>query len=104
MGSGDGRVVNGFDHNNDLMWVMWSRLRGPGLGPAQIHWKNMGSVDFSQFDVIFVYQWDLHMERFEEKLKRELKPGAHLRSQMRFEEWPEELADEGHGLFVYKQS
>ena len=83
MGAGDGRVIHamaaaGFQahgYENDLLLVFLARLRSPTpTGDAdgscsKIHWQDMWQVDCSKFDVVFVYQWDLHMTRIEDKLR-----------------------------------
>ena len=116
MGAGDGRVVHamaaaGFEahgYENDLLLVLLSKLwenkqDATNGGSSKIHWQDMWQVDCSEVDVVIVYQWDLHMMRLEDKLRDELKPGAVVISNsFVFDEWEEELADETHGIYVYR--
>lgn len=86
VGSGDGRVVmefarQGFDAvgieiNPFLAW--WSRIKLSRLTlkNAKILRKNFWHFDFSDFDVVFIFQLNRVNALITEKFKKELKPGA----------------------------
>ena len=53
--------------------------------------------------MVFVYQWDAHMETLEPKLRKEMKSGAVVVSNaFTFSDWEQEAADEELGLYVYR--
>ena len=88
LGSGDGRIVIAFaqagveavglEVNPILVW--WSRwkIRQAGLPNAKIITKSFWSVDMADFDVdvVVVFGMTHIMEKLQEKLWRELKPGS----------------------------
>lgn len=89
LGSGDGRllvaiveaggVAHGYEHNPLL--VMQSRKRFKELGieeRALVYMENFWSADISKYDGVVVYGIPYIMTRLEEKLKKELKPGARV--------------------------
>lgn len=89
LGSGDGRVVialalkgaeaHGYEINPVLVLVSRSNIRKAGLaGRAFIHWGTFWSKDLSLYALITVFQVGFVMARLEEKLKRELAPGARI--------------------------
>jgi len=89
LGSGDGRVVialalkgaeaHGYEINPVLVLVSRSNIRKAGLaGRAFIHWGTFWSKDLSRYALITVFQVGFVMARLEEKLKRELAPGARI--------------------------
>ncbi|EKD65056.1 MAG: hypothetical protein ACD_50C00204G0002 [uncultured bacterium] len=114
LGSGDGRVViamakqgviaHGYEINPFL--VLWSRLMilKNGLrGKAFIHWGSFWQVDLSSYDIVTLYGISYIMGKFEEKLKRELKPGAKVASNIfKFPSWRH--LKEKNGVYLYKQS
>jgi protein-L-isoaspartate O-methyltransferase len=91
LGSGDGRVVtefakiprvkeaHGFEINPFLVVVSKMRIKKLGLEKkAFIHWKNMWGQNYREFDVISVFQISYIMERLGKKLKREMKKGSRI--------------------------
>ncbi|MBI4138187.1 MAG: class I SAM-dependent methyltransferase [Candidatus Wildermuthbacteria bacterium] len=89
LGSGDGRIVialakagamaHGYEINPLLVWWSRRKIRKAGLqNTAWIYWRNFWSIDFSPFDVVIVFGVSTIMKQLEEKLKKELKPGARV--------------------------
>jgi cyclopropane fatty-acyl-phospholipid synthase-like methyltransferase len=91
LGSGDGRILiafakegfeaHGYELNPILVW--WSRLRiaFAGLsGKAFVHMGDFWKEDFTRFDVVTLYCMQRVMPEFEEKFRKELKPGARVLS------------------------
>lgn len=87
LGSGDGRIVmalaklgaeaHGFEINPDLVFKSQDNIESAGLEKqAFIHHQNYWETDLSSFDIITVYGISCIMAPLEEKLKKELKPGA----------------------------
>lgn len=87
LGSGDGRILvafakhgieaHGFENNPFL--VLWSRklIEKSGFkNKIYVHYKNFWHADLSSFDIVTVYGIPYIMKRLEQKLKKELKPGA----------------------------
>lgn len=114
LGSGDGRVViamakkgaitHGYEINPFL--VLWSRLRilKNGLrGKAFIHWRSFWQADLSSYDIITLYGIIYIMEKFEKKLKKELKPGARVASNLfEFPNW--KCLKAKNGVYLYEQT
>lgn len=89
LGSGDGSLLIaiaktgakavGYEINPMLVKRSKKNIQKAGLqNQASVHLKNFWSVDLSQFDVVFVYGISHMMKRLEEKLQKELKPGARV--------------------------
>ena len=89
LGSGDGRVViafakagaeaHGYEINPLLVIISRINVRKAGLkGKAYIHWKNFWNADLSKYDIITVFQIDFAMNKLEDKLRKEIKPGARV--------------------------
>ncbi len=89
LGSGDGRLLiaiakagaeaHGYEHNPLLVLKSKQNFKKEGVeGKAFVHMSNFWDVDTSQFDGIVVYGIPYIMTRLEEKLKRELRPGARV--------------------------
>ncbi|MDY6896079.1 MAG: SAM-dependent methyltransferase [Thermotogota bacterium] len=114
LGSGDGRVViafakkgrqaHGFEINPFLVLISRLNIRRAGLkGKAFIHWKNFWKADLSKFDIITVFQVDFAMNKLENKLKKELKPGAKVISnQWTFPNW--KYSKYENSIYVYESS
>ena len=114
LGSGDGRVVialaragaeaHGYEINPFL--VLWSRfrVRRAGLSDrATIHWKSFWKHDFSSFRVVTVFGTLRVMERLEQKLRAELKPGARVVSNLfQLPTWPH-LSKE-NSVYLYEKA
>lgn len=89
LGSGDGRLLvalakagaeaHGYEHNPLLVLKSKQNFKREGVeGKAFVHMSNFWDVDTSQFDGIVVYGIPYIMTRLEEKLKKELRPGARV--------------------------
>lgn len=87
LGSGEGRLLKlaakagaqaiGFEINPFL--VLFTKIRfyfSPYRKLIKVHWSNFWKADFSDADVVFVYLLPWRMEKLEQFLKRELKPGT----------------------------
>ncbi len=87
LGSGDGRIVialakkgveaHGYEVNPFLVYRARQNIKKAGLeGKAFIHWKSFWNVNFSDFDIVTIFQISYIMGKLEKKLFAELKPGA----------------------------
>jgi cyclopropane fatty-acyl-phospholipid synthase-like methyltransferase len=112
LGSGDGKVViefakkgaeaHGFEINPFLVWLSRMKIKKLGLeNKAFIHRKNFWKQDFSDFDIITLFQIYYVMHTLEDKMKNELKKGAKIVSNTwRFPKWKPEK-QEGK-IYLYK--
>ena len=93
IGSGDGRIVmefagrgveaHGFEINPWLVIYSRWKIRRAGLNDrAKIYWRNFWRADMSDYDVVVTFQIGYVMNGLERKLKRELKKGARVVSNM----------------------
>ena len=89
LGSGNGRLLialaqagaeaHGFEHNPLLVWRSRYNIKRAGLtGKAFVHIDNFWNVDVSSFDGVVIYGIPYIMHKLEEKLQRELRPGARV--------------------------
>ena len=70
---------------------------------ASIHWKNFWKQDLSSLQVVTLFGMPHMMKRLQEKLKRELKPGARVVShQFMFPDWP--VSQQESQLYLYRIS
>ena len=113
LGSGDGCLIlalaragaeaHGYEINYIL--VLWSKLRikKAGLsGKAYVHWNNLWKADLKDFNIVFIYGFDYMMKKLEEKLARELKPGARIVSNsFPLPTWP--LSKKENGVYLYEK-
>ncbi|MEK7619425.1 MAG: hypothetical protein AAB416_04315 [Patescibacteria group bacterium] len=111
IGSGDGRIViacaqagaiaHGYEINPLLVWWSRRRIRALGLGDrATIFATNFWRVDFSDYDIIFLYSIHTVMKPLELFLKPQLKKGARVVvSGATFPNW--KPSHEGGGVSVY---
>jgi SAM-dependent methyltransferase len=89
LGSGDGRLLFlaaakgakaiGLEINPYL--VLYSNivtLCSPYRKIVRTYWKNFWRADFSHADVVFIYLLPWKMEKLEQKLLREMKPGSKI--------------------------
>ena len=102
LGSGDGKVViefakkgaevHGFEINPFLVWLSRRKIKKLGLEKkAFIHRKNFWKQDFSDFDIVTLFQIYYVMHGLENKLKEELRKGAKIISNTwRFPHWKSE--------------
>lgn len=89
LGSGDGKLLFlaaacganavGLEINPYLVLLTAVKtLLSPYRRLIHTYWKNFWSADFSDADVVFIYLIPWRMDRLEQKLLRELKPGAKI--------------------------
>lgn len=111
LGSGDGILLFeaikqgaqtiGFEVNPFLTW--WSRFKARRLkvhDRMTVHRKNFLSADLRDADVVFMYLWPKTNARLREKLKRELKAGARVVSNVfPIPGWTVDIEEDG--IFVY---
>ncbi len=114
LGSGDGRLVaafaevgveaHGYEHNPLLVMYSKQAFKKQRLkGKAFVHMRNFWDADLSSFDGVVVYGIPYIMSRLEEKLRKELKPGARVVSNaFPFPNW-EPIAKE-KTIYLYRQS
>ncbi len=113
LGSGDGRLLvalakagaeaHGYEHNPLLVMKSKQNFKKEGVeGKAFVHMSNFWDVDTSQFDGVVVYGIPYIMTRLEEKLKKELKPGARVVSySFPFPNW--EPTSKEKAVYLYKK-
>ncbi len=114
LGSGDGRVVialtksgakaQGYEINPLLVLTSHRNIKNAKVSnQASIHWKNFWTQDLSSFQVITLFGMPHMMKKLQEKLTRELKPGARIIShQFMFPDWP--VAQQESQLYLYRIS
>lgn len=89
LGSGDGRImiamakagaiVHGYEINPLLVWWTQRRIKQEGLeGRAFVYLKSFWNEDLYSFDIVTLFGVRKIMKRLEEKLDKELKPGAKI--------------------------
>jgi len=113
IGSGDGRIVmafartgaeaHGYEINPLLVWWSRRRIKVAKLETrAFIHWIDLWRVDYSPYDTVTLFGVTHIMKRLEKKLRRELKPGAHVVSiAFRFPTW--EPSKTVEHVYVYER-
>jgi ribosomal protein L11 methylase PrmA len=113
IGSGDGKVVialakegaeaHGYEIDYERSQRSIENINREGLeGKAFIHHMNFWDAEFGDYDVLTIYAITSIMKRLEEKLQREMKPGAILVSNyFTFPNWAHETKD--GMIFVYRQ-
>ena len=102
LGSGNGKIVigfakmgieaHGFEINPFFVWLSRRKIKKLNLEEkAFIHWKNFWKQNFSQFDLISIFQVGYVMGKLEKKLKNELKKGSRVISNTwKFPNWKPE--------------
>ncbi|MEA3329942.1 MAG: methyltransferase domain-containing protein [Nanoarchaeota archaeon] len=111
LGSGDGRIViefaragaeaHGYEVNPWL--VMYSKYKAKKLGlkNAHFHLRNFWSVQMKKFDIVTSFQIGYIMPRLERKLKRELKSGTRIISNVwKFKDWVPKKIDGKIRLYI----
>jgi cyclopropane fatty-acyl-phospholipid synthase-like methyltransferase len=87
LGSGDGRmvlefakagaIVDGYEIKEELVHRSRERITNANLQKnAIIYNTSFWDVDLSMYDLVYIYGMQSIMNRLEEKLERELRPGA----------------------------
>ncbi len=114
LGSGDGRLViaaakagaraEGWEVN-PYLWL-WSRLmiRRAGLGDrATVHLGSYWDDSVAHADVVSLFLITQQMEKMQEKLRRELRPGSRVVSYVfSFPEWRHESRSDA-GVYLYRR-
>jgi len=112
LGSGDGRILiafarqgaqaHGYEINPLLVLSSRHKIKQAGLQDrALVHWKNFWRADFSRFDIIIVFGISYIMKGLEKKLKKELKPGAKVISNLfQFPNWQPTCRENGVYLYI----
>ncbi len=112
IGSGDGKIVIacsniakaswGFEINPLLVLISKLRIKSKSLQKqAFVKRTDFWKEDMSQFDVVIVFGVTYVMPRLEEKLKRELKPGARVVSNyFAFPTWQPQSQDGSLYLYI----
>ena len=88
LGSGDGRMVLlaaqkgyravGYEINPYLWLISLYRLRR--YPNAKVKFKSFWRADISSADLVFTFLLTKHMQKLEEKLSNEMKPGSYFAS------------------------
>lgn len=114
LGSGDGRFMvelakrgieaHGYEINPFLVLLSKWNIYRAGVGDkAKVFWKNLWDVDVSKYSLVFLFQLNPGMEKLEEKLQKELKPGARVVSNSwSFPHWPIDKKDYSARLYIKK--
>ena len=111
LGSGDGRMVvafaraggrvDGIEFNPDLVKKSRNRIGEMGLQDrARILEKSFWEVDLSPYDLVYIYGMQSMMDRLEQKLEKELHPGAKFISNIfRLPHWKIKKSKDGVNLY-----
>src|SRR3989338_5917317 len=117
LGAGDGRFLVaaakmgaeavGIEINPFQVW--WCKMRiflagaAKKVIPASVVRGDIFKQDLSSADVVTCYLFPAMNKRLEEKLRRELKPGARVVTHLfRFHGWKPVATDEDEKLYLYK--
>lgn len=113
LGSGDGRImiamakagaiVYGYEINPVLVWWTRRKIKKEGLeGKAFVHLKSFWNEDLSSYDVVTLFGVRKIMARLEDKLDKELKPGAKIISfGFSFPDW--RIIKKDEATFLYEK-
>ncbi len=107
LGSGDGKIVIaaanrgadaiGYEINPLLVWISRWRLKGKGKVETANFWKK----DLRDFDAIIIFGVSYVMKGLEEKLRKELKPGARVvTNYFTFPDWKPSQTKEGINVYI----
>lgn len=113
LGSGDGRIILAFAENGAIAYgyeidgalviKAETRIYDEGLDQrAFIHWADYWEEDLSEYDIVTIFGISYIMEELGEKLKKELKPGAKVISNVfTFPNWkPKQIINNIHLYIV----
>ena len=112
LGSGDGKLVialakaganvEGYEINPFLVWISRKNIKKAKLtDSAVIHQKDFWKIDFSPFSIVTLYGVPYIMDKLEEKLKKELKPGARVASNyFGFSSWEPLQKEKNVSLYI----
>lgn len=113
LGSGDGRImiamakagaiVHGYEINPVLVWWTRRKIEKEGLeGKAFVYLKSFWNEDLSSFDVVTLFGVRKIMRRLQDKLDKELKPGAKIISfGFSFPDW--QIVKKEQATFLYEK-
>lgn len=115
LGSGDGRLLFlaakmgataiGVEINPFL--VLFTNIKAffsPFQKQVSARWQNFWKTDLTHADRVFVYLLPWKMQKLENKLRKELKPGALVISNsFIFKSWKLEAKDEARHVFIFKR-
>ncbi len=84
----------------------WVNALRNGVGSkVRVEAGNFFRSDVGDADVVFAYLTSKYAERLQQKLKRELKPGARVVTvSFDLPDWEPEFLDREHLIFLYKKS
>ena len=111
LGSGDGRIVmefaklglesHGYEINTELALLSESKILEANLDTKSfIHIADFWNEDLASYDIVVIYGMTSIMKLLEEKLQKELKPGARVLSAIfHFPNW--ERAHEQDNVSLY---
>jgi hypothetical protein len=113
LGSGDGRVLFlaakegatavGYELNPIL--VLYTIIRSffsQYRKQITVRWKSLWNAKMNDADVVFVYLLPISLNRLQQKLLRELKPGTRVISNsFIFKKWPIAKQDTKNHIFVF---
>ncbi len=111
LGSGDGKILiafaragvqaTGFEINPHLVRSSRKAIERMGLeNLARVEWKSIWKADLSGFDAIYVYGIPYIMKKLGKKIRREMKPGSRVVSNIfQFPDW--QYKDRDRDMFLY---
>jgi ribosomal protein L11 methylase PrmA len=114
IGSGDGRIViglakagaqaMGYEINPILVWYSNYKIRKAKLEKtAYVYRENFWKQDFSQFDIVVIFGITYIMPKLEQKLLKELKPGARvITNYFTFPNWKPSRTEKQVNVYVKK--
>jgi SAM-dependent methyltransferase len=113
LGSGDGRLLFlaakngaravGYELNPILVFITTIRIIfSPYRASVTVYWKSLWNADIRDADVVFVYLLPIRLDRLQQKLLAELKPGTLVVSNsFIFKNWPVTAQDSQAHVYVF---
>jgi 16S rRNA A1518/A1519 N6-dimethyltransferase RsmA/KsgA/DIM1 with predicted DNA glycosylase/AP lyase activity len=111
LGSGDGRIIIEFAKNNYesygieinpfLVLINKIKIKLNKINNAKIIWKNFWNVNLSNFDIIYIYQYDLANKILTKKIQKEAKKNTIIISRG-FKLKNLNLLKKTNNFFIYK--